>query len=134
MNTTSTEVKTPVWELADALPLLGTMNKARTKIGWFFALGGSVLYKGFSHKDLDVVCIPMNGGNYSPAKLFDFLEDDMGFDLILDAEMQRQNWDRYNGNVDTKNVLVYSLGGKRIDIIIPVSLAEPMPLVGGIPA
>lgn len=47
-----------VWELQDALRLLPQIELILKPHGWHCALGGSVLHRGWSEKDLDIFVYP----------------------------------------------------------------------------
>jgi hypothetical protein len=51
-------VKNVVWTLADALPLLREVQAAVEPLGYHVGLVGSVLTKGFSYSDMDMVLYP----------------------------------------------------------------------------
>lgn len=52
---------TKMWTLESALPLLRELEEACNEWGYFTALAGSVLYKGWSSNDLDVHLYEIKG-------------------------------------------------------------------------
>lgn len=48
----------PPWTLEEAIPVLRAIEEAIIPLGYHCAIGGSVLHKGRSEKDLDVFVYP----------------------------------------------------------------------------
>ena len=63
------------WKLDDGLALIRALQPLTRKYGYHVALGGGVLNKGFSDKDLDLYFLPMGGGIViaNPENLVDWL-------------------------------------------------------------
>jgi len=57
---------TKAWTLENALPLLRELETACNAWGYFTALAGSVLYKGWSDNDLDIHLYEREGPRASP--------------------------------------------------------------------
>lgn len=53
----SCDIKTP-WHVRDAIPLIQNLWNVLGQLNLFCALTGSVLYKGQSDKDLDIIIYP----------------------------------------------------------------------------
>jgi hypothetical protein len=52
----------PYWELEEALGLIRSLQPETRKFNYHLCLGGGVLNKGESKKDLDLYFLPMNNG------------------------------------------------------------------------
>ena len=63
------------WKLDDGLALIRALQPLTRKYGYHIALGGGVLNKGFSDKDLDLYFLPMGGSKVkaNPENLVDWL-------------------------------------------------------------
>ena len=65
----------PYWTLKDALDLIRGLQPESRKFGYHLCLGGGVLNKGESKKDLDLYFLPMGGPNEArPTALISWLE------------------------------------------------------------
>jgi predicted nucleotidyltransferase len=94
---------------------ISVLEKWLRKAGFSLGLTGSVLTKGESNKDLDLIIYPMEKTgrvDLSPAYevLFAF-----GFARHMDRERVAAEWAKKDSQ-DTKHVEVWTLGGKRVDI------------------
>lgn len=58
--------RSPTWTLASGLKLIRAIQPEVRKVGYHIALGGGVLNKGLSYKDLDIYCLPMMSGGRQP--------------------------------------------------------------------
>lgn len=76
--------------------------------GYHCALGGSVLHKGASNKDLDIFIYPRNGKKLNPALVRQKLLI-AGFDLKKESSLSEYIY-------DSKTIEVWSYCGQRIDI------------------
>ena len=66
MNNTDTSPEYPhqcEWTLQEGIKLARTLEAFAITIGYHIALGGSVLHKGTSSKDLDIFVYPHDSGN-----------------------------------------------------------------------
>lgn len=112
----STSFNPCMWTFASAHNLIQTIQPVLMEHGWFVALAGGVLNHGQSEHDLDLVAVPMK------AQLAN-LEDlqlallKCGFALTHCVTQMREHWEA-KGSPDTKYVEVYSIQGKRVDIIV----------------
>lgn len=57
-----------MWDIDDALRLVRAIQEDTKKFGYHVCLGGSVLNKGLSHKNVDLYFLPMDNGMKSEAK------------------------------------------------------------------
>jgi hypothetical protein len=55
----------PMWTFDTARPLVAALWQLAMADGYHVALAGSVAYQGYSHKDVDLVFLPM--ANHEPA-------------------------------------------------------------------
>lgn len=64
------------WDLDDGLKLVRALQEESMKFGYHVALGGSVLHKGHSERDIDLFFFPASGETNAPARedLSDWLE------------------------------------------------------------
>lgn len=95
-----------MWNLDDAVALCRVFETALKRIGFHVALGGSVLYRGESDKDLDVFVYPHATGEMEPE--WDKVETTLA---VLGCSLRRNCNHRY----DSKTVKEFEYGGKRID-------------------
>lgn len=47
-----------VWTLDDAIAVIRELEPVASKAGYHLGITGGVLYRGYSKKDLDIVCYP----------------------------------------------------------------------------
>lgn len=106
----------PLWTLEDALNLVRSTQEALTPIGWYIGLTGSVLFKGESYKDLDLIFYPKTTANIDTDALLKTLKDS-GFNPWLSMDQIHAIW-RSIGSNDTKNVSSWKYQGKRVDVFI----------------
>lgn len=106
----------PMWTLVEALDLVKRLNHAN--LHWNVALGGGVLNKGFSYKDLDLVFYPHESGNEPLDKLHTTFGHFNWTRVKTSAEMLA-HW-KSKGSKDRKFVEVWKTAeDKRVDVIIP---------------
>lgn len=102
-----------MWTLDEALPFLKSLRKAMLKCGYCVALAGSILYRGRSEKDLDVILFPH--GRIPQGDVYEALEA-FGLTLRRDRAAVTADW-RTLGSLDTKHVEEWrTKDGRRIDI------------------
>ena len=116
--TRSAAAVTPLsWTFEGAKPLIKILQAELRDIGYHVALGGGVLNKGVSKKDLDLYVLPMNNSSvYEDARevlrrVLDFqgsIKDDPDYTgnrgLYLNSAMDEAS--------------VYSWKGKRVDVFV----------------
>lgn len=105
-----------MWTRPEAIVLLAAMQPSMMRRGWFLALTGGVLTRGFSDHDLDLVAVPMKTLHTDLNNLHDCFTT-FGMERTHDAETMRERW-KSKGSPDGKYVEVYRFGDKRIDIIV----------------
>lgn len=70
MKPQQTQMVEPQWGIDDALLLIRRMQKEVRPLGYHLALGGGVLNKGYSNKDVDIYILPCLGEKH---RMFDLL-------------------------------------------------------------
>lgn len=106
-----------MWKIAEALQLVNDLQRDVNKVHWNVVLGGSVLYKGKSDKDLDLVFFPFDTSLAKVSRLQDKLEE-QGWTRTHNVEQMWAHW-RHKGSNDRKHVEIYRTeDGKRIDVFI----------------
>lgn len=97
-----------MWTLDSALPVLRALEAVASKEGFHVALSGSVLYRGHSAKDLDVVVYPHNVNLYRAKDRARLLQSFQAAGFS----------DPYgvSPSCNDKDVVVVKNGGKRIDL------------------
>lgn len=106
------------WTLDDGIAFARQLEIELGARFWHCAIGGSVLHKGASDKDLDVVCFPRKANE--PPQHADRTRAlrRMGCTRELDRADVRRSW-RERGILDTKHVEVWACPlGRRIDIMV----------------
>lgn len=105
-----------MWHRAAALEFLSTLWAPLTVAGWHCALTGSVLYRGDSTHDLDVVVYPHHGEKVKLKQLHSALRG-AGMHRHRTWRQVQKHW-RKVGSTDTKMVEVWMHRGRRVDVII----------------
>lgn len=103
-----------MWYLPEARLFLKELHAALQPIGYSVGLVGSVLLKGFSFKDLDVIIFPDSTAKLNDKGLRKALVK-FGLKLQYDRASVRNAWKKL-GNYDTKHVEVWEYNGQRIDL------------------
>lgn len=98
-----------LWTLVEAITFTNSLNEYISALGYGIAITGSVLTKGYSEKDLDLVIFPLKkvSSDYTQliAKLPDF---GLKFVRLPNHNLGYQD--------DGKNVQVWEYNNKRIDL------------------
>jgi hypothetical protein len=102
------------WTLAEALSFCRSLAEYLKPKGYYVGLAGSVLTRGRSRKDLDIVVYPESAPAHEAAALRDHLRA-FGLKLRVPVENVHLRW-RKLGSVDTKHVEVWYFDRKRVDI------------------
>lgn len=105
-----------MWALTEAAAFCAKLDRFMQPTGFAIGLTGSVLTKGRSRKDLDLIVYPMHS-QYVDLK---FLHEQLrafGLKSQLSAAEVRKLW-LAKGSIDTKHVEVWRHGTRRIDIFI----------------
>lgn len=104
------------WNLVEALEFVAALSPVAKKAGYAVALAGSVLAKGKSEKDLDLVLFPLRTDKSPEYAIREALIGTMGMKLVFDEAFVKAEWKRLYDSDDEKRVEVWSWLGKRIDI------------------
>jgi DNA polymerase/3'-5' exonuclease PolX len=104
------------WTIEEAIKFSSELEEHLGGV-YHVALAGSVLTKGTSSKDIDVIIFPHTNGE---GRLDDIRERLTSFEMILkvDHEKVKEKW-REGGSKDTKMVEIWKYGKKRVDIFMP---------------
>jgi len=102
------------WSVEEGIALCRKLHKLLLPIGYSVALTGSVLFKGKSHKDLDLVVFPCSTANTNESLLRHTLMN-FGIRPWIPMEEVHAAW-RKKGSDDTKHVEVWRFGIRRIDL------------------
>jgi len=106
-----------MWTLDKALQLVRNLQPHLMEVGWFAALAGGVLNKGYSEHDLDLVLVPMKTDSTDIGSLHQVLHF-VGWERTHEAEEMREHW-KAKGSPDGKFVEVYrTVSGRRVDVIV----------------
>lgn len=81
------------------------------------ALGGGVLMKGYSDKDVDIWVYPHSLSDYSLSEMKELLYS-FGMSIKVDKETVHTYWKKA-GSTDFKHVEIWIYKGKRVDLILP---------------
>ena len=119
------ESKPAMWVRANVLELvIPSLQLELNARGWHCALAGSVLNKGESKHDLDIVVFPHCSENASIVKMREGLHA-AGLHIERTAEELRRFW-REKGSEDRKHVEIWATAqGRRIDVIVWPIRATP---------
>ncbi len=102
-----------IWTRAEAIDFVAALDEKLTP-RYHVGLTGSVLIKGSSTKDLDVIVYPASTAEQDKAFVVEkFLE--AGLVKIHDVEVVHARWRRLKSQ-DTKHVEVWAYQGKRVDV------------------
>lgn len=123
---------TPMWDTISGLAFCRALERALDG-RWHVAMGGSVMYAGFSGKDLDVVVRPHGPLRPYQAEISavmtaaGFTKTTHGEDYDCDGP-NIQVWTKTEGelgkNIKTYRVDLFIFGG-RVDTPIPANTAQP---------
>ena len=116
METAMSEPDVHVWNLDDALTIIRKIRPTLQAVGWELALGGGVLNRGWSDKDLDLVAFPTTSEEYARSYLHEALVA-AGWKRTHTVKQMHAFWEK-TGVGDRKWVEVYRLpDGRRVDVI-----------------
>ncbi len=102
-----------LWTRAEALALLAVLSE-KLAPRYHPALAGSVLIKGASDKDLDIVVYPNSTDDVDMGFVATKLGE-LGLTKLHDVEVVHARWRRL-GSRDAKHVEVWDYHGKRVDV------------------
>lgn len=103
-----------LWVIEEGIDFCRRLNKHLTPIGYVVALTGSVLIKGKSYKDLDLVVFPLSTVKTDELLLRHTLMN-FGIRPWIPVEEVHERW-RKLGSEDTKHVEIWRFGIRRIDL------------------
>ncbi len=110
--------KRPRWTLEQALELVRSLNERLLEVGYVVALTGSVLFKGESNKDLDLLIYPMTTEHQDKTKVAAKLKE-LGLLQVSRAEQVQERWKKMRGSNDKKHVEIWRTRDRRkIDIFM----------------
>jgi len=102
------------WSLPEALQLVRELVEPLRSVGYALGLTGSVLTKGESTHDLDLVLYPLSSAKEDPTALRAALEAH-GLKLHVPKERVQKTWRRL-GSQDEKHVEVWLYQDRRVDL------------------
>lgn len=105
----------PKWTLNEAVAFLTDLAGHLEPCGMGVGLMGSVLTKGESRKDLDVILYPMDSSKPYPWEVTSSALKGYGLELLVDTDSVHQRW-RKLGSQDEKIVQIWSYKGRRVDV------------------
>jgi hypothetical protein len=104
------------WNLVEALEFVQELSPIAARAGYALALAGSVLTKGRSRKDLDLIVFPLRTDKAREYQLREALIVEMSMKLVFDEAFVKAQWKAKSNSDDEKRVEVWEWLGKRIDI------------------
>lgn len=106
---------TIIWTLEQGLEILRNLEKNLKPLKYTSTLGGGVLFKGFSTKDLDIFIAPYNKTDVNHDSLIKILEG-LGFIRKKTKEEVHKGFE-YAGDSEKihKHVEIWDFNGKRVD-------------------
>lgn len=105
-----------MWSMDAALAFIRELQPALHSRLYHVAMGGGVLNKGFSEKDLDLYLFPFDNAVYEP--ILPYLEELWGPSTPLSSEINREERGYpQDMNFKTK-VKFFLMDGRRIDLFI----------------
>jgi hypothetical protein len=103
-----------MWTLAEAQTLIQALQPKVHALGYHVTLGGGVINRGSSEKDLDLFFIPKNGEDSAPRTIVVLLMGTFGIPRSLRDSPDYQA----NYTYHCKEMLMFHDGTKRIDVFI----------------
>ena len=111
-----------LWTFADAINFITELSNALVPANYEVALAGSVLKRGSSQKDLDIILFPRSITHAASPTTYRNLQEaraimraDLGMTCVLDEVQVKKEW-KAKGSSDQKHVEVWRYRDKRIDI------------------
>lgn len=106
----------PEWTLVEGRKLARMLERELAPLGWHVGLTGSVLMKGSSCKDIDLLVYPHKTFDRVMVRVFKKLKS-LGWTRRKTTAMMWSYW-RKKGSPDSKFVEVYETkDGRRVDLI-----------------
>jgi len=103
------------WTLSEATALLQGIAPGLLVRGFAVGLTGSVLTKGSSQHDLDIVVYPMQSTMDTDWEVARDTLIASGFVCLITADDVRKAW-RRKGSLDMKSVEVWTFNKRRVDV------------------
>jgi hypothetical protein len=103
-----------VWAIHEALEFVRMLEAHLAPVGFHATIAGSVLHKGESPNDLDVILFPHDTGSIDMPKVFEALEE-AGLKPKHSRAAVARAWERQE-SADTKHVEVWTFGERRVDL------------------
>lgn len=112
-------MKPIMWTREDALELVAKLWPALEERGWYCGLTGSVLVRGESRKDLDLIVYPKCFDPKHPLKMEDMRRAlrSVGMRPLASRDRVVAEW-RAIGSTDEKWVEVWRTGLRRVDVFV----------------
>jgi hypothetical protein len=104
----------PLWTLDAAVEFFRMLWDELEPLGYYVGLTGSVVTKGRSFHDLDIIIYPASTKRRDHAVLLEGLKK-AGMKLLFEREVVVKAW-RRRGSDDEKHIEVWDYKGKRVDI------------------
>lgn len=103
-----------MWNLSDGLELVRRLQPLAKRHEYHIALGGGVLNRGESNKDIDLYVLGFNSGELQATKgIVSMLFSELGEGVPISAKE-----DNYPNDPRYRLKLKYNLNGRRIDVFI----------------
>lgn len=106
----------PMWNLSEGVEFARSLSAILIPVGFDVALAGSVLKRGQSFKDLDLVVYPLNTSELIHHWVVCKALRSGGGVLIADQGRVTESW-RKKGSSDTKHVEIWRFDGRRVDLL-----------------
>jgi len=103
------------WALEEAVVLLQRLRPLLELRGFSVGLTGSVLSRGISSHDVDIIVYPLQSTPRTDMAVAKEVLRDAGLRCVLTAEFVQSSW-RKRGSCDEKHVEVWRDGNRRIDV------------------
>lgn len=107
-----------MWIEREAIELCKELWPHMEERGFYIGITGSILYRGWSGHDLDLIVYPHDASSIDAVDTVETVRTaltDFGFELEFNHGYVRQRWAE-RGSTDTKYLEVYSWKGKRVDV------------------
>ncbi len=103
------------WTIDGARLLITELEPFLIEAGWYIGLTGSVLLKGESFKDLDLIFFPYDKSKNPDKETARAVLRARGLFQLASVENVHERW-RKGGSSDTKHVEVWGCAGRRVDL------------------
>jgi len=103
------------WTFEEGIDLVKALRRVLAEVSYEVGLAGSVLMRGESDKDLDIIIFPKCTHDTPTVDVAKFALVKFGMRLVCDREIVTEHW-REKGSLDEKHVEVWHYNGKRVDV------------------